>query len=260
MSSVHEAQQIENIRNFMKGYGAWILSGVVIAAVGAGAWSYWQKQQHANNELHTATVQQLINDTQQADTTTALSGFAGTADKITQDAPHSVQAILAQLVIADQAYQREDYAAAEKALMQVNTSNVKDDGLLAVVNVRLANAQFAQDKFDEALATLAKVKVSAFTPTVEERKGDIFVAKQDIESAKKAYQTAWESLVQREEDSPILRMKLESVGVVVEDVSIPSPILVTALDTTTETQTVTQQQNEHSSTTVEKPAESTKKE
>lgn len=55
-------------------------------------------------------------------------------------------------------------------------------------------------------------------------------------------------------------MKLESVGVVVEDVSIPSPILVTALDTTTETQTVTKQQNEHSSTTVEKPAESTKKE
>lgn len=232
MSSVQEAQTIENMRNFMKSYGSLIFGGIVVVAVGLGGWSYWQNQKSVNNERNTATVQQLMNDTQQADTTTALSGFAGTADKISQDAPNSAQAILAQLVIADQAYQRGDYASAEKALLQVNTSKVKDDGLLAIVHIRLANTQFAQDKLDDALASLAKVQVATFVPTVEERKGDIFVAKKDVASAQKAYQTAWDALLKREEDSQILRMKLESVGIAVEEPNIPSPILTAAHEPT----------------------------
>lgn len=231
MSSVHEAQQIENIRNFMKSYGLLIVGGIVAGVVGLGGWSYWQQEKSAAYERQTATVQQLMNDTQQADITTALSGFAGTADKITQDSPDSVQAILAQLVIADQAYQREDYASAEKALLQVNTSKIDDEGLVAVVHLRLANVQVAQDKLDDALATLAKVKTAAFTSTVEERKGDIYVAKKDTESAQKAYQTAWDSLIQREEDSAILRMKLESVGVQVDEPNFPQPILTATMET-----------------------------
>lgn len=231
MSSVHEAQQIENIRNFMKSYGLLIVGGIVAGVVGLGGWSYWQQEKSAAYERQTATVQQLMNDTQQADITTALSGFAGTADKITQDSPDSVQAILAQLVIADQAYQREDYASAEKALLQVNTSKIDDEGLVAIVNLRLANVQVAQDKLDDALATLAKVKTAAFTSTVEERKGDIYVAKKDTESAQKAYQTAWDSLIQREEDSAILRMKLESVGVQVDEPNFPQPILTATMET-----------------------------
>lgn len=231
MSSVHEAQQIENIRNFMKSYGLLIVGGIVAGVVGLGGWSYWQQEKSAMYERNTATVQQLMNDTQQADVTTALSGFAGTADKITQDAPDSVQAILAQLVIADQAYQREDYASAEKALLQVNASKVDDEGLVAIVHLRLANVQVAQNKLDDALATLAKVKTGAFTSTVEERKGDIYVAKKDTESAKKAYQTAWDSLVKREEDSVILRMKLESVGVQIDEPDFPQPILTATMET-----------------------------
>lgn len=231
MSSVHEAQQIENIRNFMKSYGLLIVGGIVAGVVGLGGWSYWQQEKSAAYERQTATVQQLMNDTQQADITTALSGFAGTADKITQDSPDSVQAILAQLVIADQAYQREDYASAEKALLQVNTSKIDDEGLVAIVHLRLANVQVAQDKLDDALATLAKVKTGAFTSTVEERKGDIYVAKKDTESAQKAYQTAWDSLIQREEDSAILRMKLESVGVQVDEPNFPQPILTATMET-----------------------------
>lgn len=231
MSSVHEAQQIENIRNFMKSYGLLIVGGIVAGVVGLGGWSYWQQEKSAAYERQTATVQQLMNDTQQADITTALSSFAGTADKITQDSPDSVQAILAQLVIADQAYQREDYASAEKALLQVNTSKIDDEGLVAIVNLRLANVQVAQDKLDDALATLAKVKTGAFTSTVEERKGDIYVAKKDTESAQKAYQTAWDSLIQREEDSAILRMKLESVGVQVDEPNFPQPILTATMET-----------------------------
>ena len=83
--------------------------------------------------------------------------------------------------------------------------------------MRLADAQLAQNKYDEALKTLSGDVDPAFKATVEELRGDIFVAKKDIDSAKKAYQAAWDSL-------------LESVGVLVEDPQIERPILETQVE------------------------------
>lgn len=224
--SVHEAEQIENARNFMKRYGAGIFGGIVIALIGYGGWTYWKNSQEADAQVRTAQVQELMTNLEQSDQTTALSGFEGTADKLTEEAPNSVQAVQAQFAIAEQAYKREDYAAAEKALSKIINTQVKDKGLIALVHIRLANAQYAQEKFDDALATLAKVNEPMFIPSIEERKGDIFVAKQDIESAQKAYKAAWDSLVQRNEDSQILRMKLGSLGVVVDEPNIERPIIL----------------------------------
>ncbi len=51
--------------------------------------------------------------------------------------------------------------------------------------MRLADAQLAQNKYDEALKTLSGDVDPAFKATVEELRGDIFVAKKDIDSAKK---------------------------------------------------------------------------
>ncbi len=43
----------------------------------------------------------------------------------------------------------------EKALKKVENSKVKDEGLIQVVKLRLADAQLAQNKYDEALKTLS---------------------------------------------------------------------------------------------------------
>lgn len=225
MSSVEEAQQLERIREFMKSYGTLIFVGIIVAIGSSVGWSYWQKKQVVSAEIRTAKVQQLVADASKADETTALSGFVATADQITSEAPDSAQAIQAQLAIARLAYDRKDYASAEKALAQVAQSKNEDQGLIALVKLRLANAQFAQDKFDDALNTLATVNEASFIPSVEEQKGDIYVAKKDIEQAKVAYQKAWDSLVQREESNAILALKLESVGVVVETPNIPQAVL-----------------------------------
>lgn len=225
MSSVHEAQQIEDIRAFFKSYGTLILGSILVAVIGYGGWSYWKKNQLVEAEIRTAKVQQLMVDTAKADDTTALSGFVSTADQITSEAPDSAQAIQAQLAIAELAYQRQDYASAEKALAQVTNSKNDDKGLVSIVHLRLANAQFAQNKLDEALTTLAQVTDTNFKPSAEERKGDIYVAKNDLEQAKVAYKNAWDTLIQREQVSEILRMKLESVGVMVEEPNVATPVI-----------------------------------
>ena len=46
--------------------------------------------------------------------------------------------------MAKLAYDKQDYAAAEKALQKVENSKVDDKGLVQVVKLRLAYAQLAQ--------------------------------------------------------------------------------------------------------------------
>lgn len=86
----------------------------------------------------------------QGDAFTALSA---TADKIVKEAPDSAQAIQTQLLMAKLAYDKADYAGAEKALKKVENSKVDDDGLVQIVKLRLAYAQLAQKKFDDAIKT-----------------------------------------------------------------------------------------------------------
>lgn len=46
----------------------------------------------------------------------------------------------------------------------------------------------------------------------------------------KAYQAAWDSLLERKQERQILQIKLESVGVLVEDPQIERPILETQVE------------------------------
>ena len=47
-----------------------------------------------------------------------------------------------------------------------------------------------QQQYDAALASLSKSFPASFTAQVEELKGDVYLAKNDIESARTAYQAA----------------------------------------------------------------------
>ena len=58
----------------------------------------------------------------------------------------------------------------------------------------------------------------------------IFVAKKDTASAQKAYQSAWDSLIERKQERQLLQIKLESVGILVDDPEIERPILDTKVD------------------------------
>ena len=231
MSALTEEEQLDNLKSFGKKYGSAIISGILIALIAFFGWQYWQKKTLAENQVRTAKVQQLMDQAQGAESNPdALSNLYASADKITKDAPDSVQAIQTELMLAKVAYDKADYAAAEKSLKKVENSKLNDDGLLQLVKLRLAYAQLAQNKYDDALKTLALVTDPAFKATAEEARGDIYVAKKDIASAKKAYQSAWDDLAKRKQERQILQIKLESVGVLVDDPEIERPIIDTQVD------------------------------
>ena len=229
--SVSDEEQLDQIKSFAKKYGSAMISGILIALIAFFGWEYWQKKNLTEAQNQTAKVQKLMDEAKAASgPPNALATVSEAADKIVKDDADSVQAIQTQFILAKLAYDKQDYAAAEKALKKVENSKVKDAGLLQIVKIRLADSQLAQKKYDEALKTLSKVTEPAFKATADELRGDIYVAKKDNASARKAYQSAWDNLLERKQERQLLQIKLESVGVLVDDPEIERPILDTKVD------------------------------
>ena len=226
--SATDEQQLDNVKSFFQKYGSAIVTGILIALIAFFGWEYWQKKTLAENQNATAKVQQLMDDANVANgDAKIITALSASAAKIVKDNPDSVQAIQSQMVMAKLAYEKNDYALAERELKKVENSKIKDIGLLQVVKIKLADAQLAQKKYDDALKTLSAVTDPAFQATAEELKGDIYVAKSDINNAQKAYQVAWKAVLERKQERQILQIKLESVGVLVEDPDLERPILET---------------------------------
>ena len=233
MNAVSDDEQYDNLKSFTRKYGSAMISGILIALIAFFGWEYWQKKNLAESQMQTAKVQQLMDEAQNASgNANAFSALSSTADKIVKEAPDSVQAIQTQLLMAKLAYDKADYAHAERALKKVENSKVDDAGLVQLVKLRLAYAQLAQKKYDEAIKTLSLVTDPAFKATADEARGDIYVAKNDIENAKKSYRSAWDALVERKQERQILQIKLESVGILVDDPEVERPILETQVDET----------------------------
>ena len=231
MSALTQEQQLDNLKSMSKKYGSAAISGVLVALIAFFGWNYWQKKQLHGSQNETARVQQLIDQAQSlAGDQSAYNKLAPTADTILKKNLDSVQAIQAELVMAKVAFDQGNYVAAERELKKVQNVKVDDEGLLQLVNLHLAYTQAAQKKYDDALKTLDLVKVPAFKASADEARGDIYVAKNDVAQARKAYQSAWDAIVARKQERQILQIKLESVGVLVNDPDIERPILKTQVD------------------------------
>ena len=229
--SLSDEEQLDQIKSFAKKYGSAMISGILIALIAFFGWEYWQKKNLAEAQNQTAKVQKLMDEAKAVSgQPNALATVSEAADKIVKNDADSVQAIQTQFILAKLAYDKQDYAAAEKALKKVENSKVKDAGLLQIVKIRLADSQLAQKKYDDALKTLSTVTEPAFKATADELRGDIYVAKKDNASARKAYQSAWDNLLERKQERQLLQIKLESVGVLVDDPEIERPILDTKVD------------------------------
>lgn len=231
MSAMTEEEQLDSLKSFFQKYGSKLFSGILIALIALFGWQYWSKNKAADGQMQTAKVQQLMDEAQNVGTNqNAFLALAATADKIVKEDPNSAQAIQTQLVLAKLAYEKADYPGAERELNKVEGSKVKDEGLIAIVHIALADAQSAQKKYDEALKSLDKVTLPAFKATADEARGDIYVAKNDTENAKKYYQSAWNTLVERKQERQLLQIKLQSVGVLVDNPDLELPIIQPQVD------------------------------
>lgn len=234
MVAMTDEEQKTQVTSFMQSYGFPIIIGVVLGAGGFLGWNWFQTKQFSGNAQATGAVQQALatGDTQDQDAERYKQSKAN-LEKVIHAEPNSVQAVQAQMVLANLAFAQKDVALAEKLLSQAHASNIKDEGLKAVAGINLAHFYIEQKQWDKAIQILDKITLESFVPTVYEAKGDAFVGQNKPDEAKKAYQMAWDALIKRKEYRELLQMKLANLGVFVET---PEGILpVKQADETVET-------------------------
>ena len=118
--SLSDEEQLEQIKSFGKKYGSAMVSGILIALIAFFGWEYWQKKNLTETQNQTAKVQKLMDDVQAtAGQANAFAAVSEAADKIVKHDANAVQAIQTQFILAKLAYDKQDYAAAEKALKTV---------------------------------------------------------------------------------------------------------------------------------------------
>ena len=190
-----EEEQIELLKNWWKESGVSTLAGVAIAVAGWLGWSGWQHAQITAID-NAAALYQPVSSLKEADVSKEITQLNQVAEALRSDYPDSVYAVFAALRVAKAAVDTNDLNAAYESLVWARAkAKTLDPTLDCLIAVRLTRVQFAQSKFEDALATIVSVKdQGAFKPAFLELKGDIHSAQGNSESALGAYADALAAL------------------------------------------------------------------
>ncbi|MFI8750909.1 YfgM family protein [Vreelandella lionensis] len=207
-----EEEQLEVVKRWWKENGTSLIAGAVLAAAGVFGWNAWQNYQEGKSEAASARYQQLINMT--AGTTLEgdqLSAAQTLIDELTDDYSNTLYAELAQLLEARLAVQQDDLAAAKQALQDV-ASNSSRRYVQSLAWLRLARIEVAEGNPEAALALLDQPISDALAAQQANVRGDAFLAQNQPEQARDAWQTA-QSIAQTQ-NQPLygVQFKLDDLG------------------------------------------------
>jgi predicted negative regulator of RcsB-dependent stress response len=183
-----EEEQVEALKDWWKQNGLAVIGGAVLgisALVGWRGWNWHQDKQATEASDIFTVVQEAANKNDvtvlQEQTNILRDKYAST--------PYTPLAVLHQ---AKNQIEQGDNAAAEESLRWV-LKNSKQDTVQNVARLRLARLLLADNKVEEAQAMVNSGMSDAYTSLANEIRGDIFVAKGEIEQAKEAYDQAMQA-------------------------------------------------------------------
>ncbi len=203
-----EQEQIQQLKNWVKQYGMTILTGVIVAVIITSGWRYWQSYRnrilsHASvvyDEMITARAQ---NNTQDASVQ---------AKKLVSHFPKTPYAQMAALMLAREDVLKKNYSDAEKQLNWV-LDHSGEYAIKEIARIRLARVLITEKKPGDALSLLKKMDDKNFIGLVDEVRGDAYLAQNDPNSARSAYQLALSEIPNAEISRPILQMKYDNLAV-----------------------------------------------
>lgn len=208
-----EEQQVEAIKNWFKKYGGILSWVVIIICLVASVFMYWRHHQQVIREQASEQYMALLESLEKEDKTTANAK----AEILLSRYASSPYAVLASLVLASDAVQANDLKQAELHLNWV-IAHGKQADFQRIAKIRLMRLLIAQNKLDEAMQLYTEKKAEGFLTLMAELKGDILLKQKDIPGAKKAYELAYSSAPEEGMHGPLLKMKMEALGI-----KIPEP-------------------------------------
>ncbi|QFS87285.1 MULTISPECIES: YfgM family protein [unclassified Marinobacter] len=208
-----EEEQIQAIKDWWKKNGSSLLIGIGAALAIVFGWQAWQNHQAQQRAEAANQFATLLNAFADESDENASETVAFVAETLRNDYGKSAYAIYGNLVLARQQMMVDGNAEAAIDSLNWALDKAADyPALSLVVRNRLARAQFAAERYDDALATLdGAANADAFAGVFSELRGDILLAQGDTDGARDAYLAAREQNQQGR--SGILELKLSDLGV-----------------------------------------------
>jgi predicted negative regulator of RcsB-dependent stress response len=202
-----EKEQIQQIRGWWNEHGAYIIAGLVIGVMGLTAWNYWQNFKTARAENASVEYQSLVMAVDGGDAEAAGRNLE------TLRTDYAMTPYLGQgrLMMARLAAEQNDLAAAAEQLRFAITET-SDSELGHVARTRLSRVLLATGDTEGALAVLELSQAGVFVSRYHELRGDIFVYRGEMESAREEYAQALSSASAGVVNVQEVQMKLDALA------------------------------------------------
>jgi len=208
-----EEEQVEALKRWWQENGTSTLIAIALAVAVSFGWRFWQDTQQAQKEAAAVVYQDLLTLMSAPELDNSQRATAATLiNQLSDEYGGTGYDQLAALASARLAMDAGEFDKAAEALLLLKSQKLSVE-LAALVNLRLAKVQFAQQDYASALTTLSD-DMQKFAAQAAELRGDILAAQGDNAAAGEAYSEA-QSLSAEDEKlrpSPLLRIKIESVS------------------------------------------------
>lgn len=201
-----EEEQVEQLRKWWQKNGKTVLLALIVGLSALGATRYWMSQQESGR-VHASAIYDSLLAALEENNAAVVSEQGGTLLSQYSSTPY---ATLAALALAKVKYEQGDATSAETYLRWV-LEKQDDEGMRHIARLRLARVMLDAGRADAALDLLNGVDVGEFGAAYEELRGDIYVALNKPEDARRAYLAA-RTATGMVADPQTLQMKLEDVG------------------------------------------------
>ncbi len=236
------AQTNKQQMNALKEHGGKIFYVVLAALAGYFGWQYYQNNyakvdsvasdkytiiSARHEQLAQAAADPALDDAAKAKISEEETQLLTEIDALVAEHGKTIYAWQALMIKARHQTDKGDNAAAAETLKQAMAIDLDDEGLAAMTNLRYGRALLANSDVDGAMQAAETTVPKAFEASRQELLGDIYVAKNDTEQAKTAYNTAWEALRERHENRAVLALKMQSLGIEVTPIEPREAVVAT---------------------------------
>lgn len=201
-----EEQQVEAIKNWWKENGKSLIFGVVFTLAAVGGGRYWFDYQKTRAESASVEYDQLLVEMAQDNKEAIIKR----GEYIVSAYSKSGYAALSALIVAKTRVEAGELAAARSQLLWV-IENSDQAELKNVARLRVARILLAEENYQQALATLTGIDSDAFSAPADEIRGDVYMAMDNTDAARTAYQKALDGS-EPGTNTRQLRMKLDNIG------------------------------------------------